>query len=71
MVGLGRVEAFADGAANGLFESEIKRRARGEEGIRIPTVERVFVTSGAKGEGHGSGKRSVSGPGQNLRMAKW
>lgn len=71
-MGLGRVEAFADGAARGRSASEIRRRASGEEGMRIPTVVREEgVTSAAKGEGEGSGKRRVSGPGQNRVIKEW
>jgi hypothetical protein len=71
-VGLGRVDALADGAASGRLESEIRRRASGEEGMRIPTVAREEgVTSAAKGERMGSGKRRVRGPGQNRVISGW
>lgn len=71
-MGLGRVEAFADGAARGRSEREISRRASGEEGMRMPTVVREEgVTSAAKGEGDGSGKRRVRGPGQKCWIRGW
>lgn len=64
VVGLGRVEAFAEGAARGRSARWIRRRAKGDEGIRQPNVGRPDVTSGARGECGGFGRRIVKGPGQ-------
>ena len=50
-LGLGFVDAFADGAASGVPARLMSERARAEAGMRAPKVERPAVTSGARGEG--------------------
>ena len=64
VVGEGRVEALADGAATGTPARWMSARARSEEGIRTANVGRPAVTWGARGDGCGSGNSMVSGPGQ-------
>jgi hypothetical protein len=71
VVGDGRPDAFADGAANGRPESEIRRRARGEDGMRTPTVWRVEEISVHKGDGWGRGRMIVRGPGQKRDIKGW
>lgn len=70
-MGEGREEALADGAARGRSVREMSRRASGEKGMRAPKVAWVDVTSGASGEGVGSGRRIVSGPGQKAVIRGW
>lgn len=65
VVGEGLVEALAEGAASGRAASWTRLKASKDEGMRTATVEREAVTSGANGDGEGSGRRMVSGPGQN------
>ena len=57
--------ALAEGAASGRSVSFMRARASGAEGMRAPKVRRDAVTSGARGDGVGSGSSMVSGPGQN------
>jgi len=63
VVGLGRPDRLAEGAATGVPHSAKKTRATGCRGNRIPTVSRPAVTlSGMDGC---RGTTTVSGPGEN------
>ena len=67
VVGLGRPERFALGAAMGVCAAQISARATGCEGMRTATVSSPAVTSrGTRGD---LGKISVMGPGQKARMS--
>lgn len=68
MVGEGLVDALADGAASGRPAKWIRARASREDGIRTPKVDREPVTAGAKGDGLGSGRRILNGPGQKREI---
>lgn len=68
VVGEGFVDAFAEGAATGTFASRRSESATGFRGIRAPNVFNPTVTDGAKGDGFGSGRSIVNGPGQNFSI---
>ena len=67
------MDAFADGAARGVSARWMSARASREDGILAPKVVSLCdpVTSGARGEGGGSGRRIVSGPGQKREIRGW
>ncbi|QBZ54610.1 hypothetical protein PoMZ_10315 [Pyricularia oryzae] len=69
VVGEGRVDALAEGAASGTPASLISVRASGDAGMRAPNVGRPAVTSGASRDGCGFGRRIVSGPGQKRSIS--
>ena len=70
VVGLGRVLAFAEGAARGSWQSWIRASARILIGMRAAKVGWPAETSGASFEPVGRGRRMLSGPGQKVEI-RW
>ena len=67
VVGLGRPDRFAEGAATGVSHASRNDCARGCRGQRSPTVESPAVTTA--GTASDFGRMTVSGPGQKRSMS--
>jgi len=66
VVGLGRPERFADGAATGVSHASKNAWATGCRGMRTPTVSNPAVTS--KGTAACFGTITVNGPGKKCSI---
>lgn len=69
VVGLGRPDRFADGAATGMPHARKNARATGCAGQRTPTVFKPAVTSG--GISTCLGTITVNGPGKKYAISFW